>query len=94
MSEIPSRLIRRDSPAEVIIVGGFLGSRKTTLLKRLLDWELGCGISPQVIMSEFGDFDVDGVLIRDGCIQVTKLVGGCACCDLLQRRSSRLGYGF
>jgi G3E family GTPase len=34
-------------------------------------------------MSEFGDFDVDGVLIHDSRIQVAKLVEGCACCDLL-----------
>lgn len=81
VAETPPKLIR-EGIAEVIIIGGFLGSGKTTLLKRLLDWELGHGASPRVIMSEFGDFDIDGVLINDSRIHVAKLVGGCACCDL------------
>lgn len=67
---------------KVVIIAGFLGSGKTTLLKRLLDWETGRGMRPHVIMSEFGDLDIDGVLISDLKIGLTAITGGCACCDL------------
>ena len=66
--------------AKITIIGGFLGSGKTTLLKRFLDWELNRGIRPQVIMSEFGDFDVDGAIIADERLKVAAVVGGCVCC--------------
>jgi G3E family GTPase len=85
-----SKIVRRDSVAEIVIIGGFLGSGKTTLLKRLLGWELSREVSPQVIMSEFGDFNVDGTLIRDNRIRVAKLVGGCVCCDLRDELASSL----
>jgi G3E family GTPase len=69
-------------PCRVVIIAGFLGSGKTTLLKRLLDWEIDRGMRPYVIMSEFGDLDIDGVLISDRKIELTTITGGCACCDL------------
>jgi G3E family GTPase len=66
--------------SEIVVIGGFLGSGKTTLLKRLLEWEFGRGIRPLVIMSEFGDFDVDGALITDERLELTAITGGCVCC--------------
>lgn len=66
--------------SEIVVIGGFLGSGKTTLLKRLLEWEFGRGIRPLVIMSEFGDFDVDGALITDERLEMTAITGGCVCC--------------
>ena len=49
---------------KITIIGGFLGSGKTTLLKRLVDWEFSQDRVPQVIMSEFGDFDIDGKILE------------------------------
>lgn len=72
----------KGSVAEVTVICGFLGSGKTTLLKRLLDWELERGANPQVVMSEFGDLDIDGVLLQEKPIPVARITGGCACCDL------------
>ena len=69
------------SPSEIIIISGFLGSGKTTLLKRFLDWELDRGIKPLVIMSEFGDFDVDGAIIADERLEIVAITGGCICCS-------------
>lgn len=69
-------------PCRVIVIAGFLGSGKTTLLKRLLESEVIQGHRPYVIMSEFGDIDIDGVLISDHRIELASIVGGCACCDL------------
>lgn len=64
----------------IVIIGGFLGSGKTTLLKKLLEWEFERGTRPQVIMSEFGDFDVDGTIIGDDRIDISAIVSGCICC--------------
>lgn len=66
--------------SEIVVIGGFLGSGKTTLLKRLLEWEFNRGIRPMVIMSEFGDFDVDGTVITDERFELTAITGGCICC--------------
>ena len=68
-------------PSEIIIISGFLGSGKTTLLKRFLDWELDRGMKPLVIISEFGDFDVDGAIIADERLQIRAITGGCICCS-------------
>lgn len=76
--------------SEVVVIAGFLGSGKTTLLKRFLEWEFQRGASPQVIMSEFGDFDVDGALVADRRIGLTSITGGCACCDLREELRSSL----
>ncbi len=64
----------------IVIIGGFLGSGKTTLLKKLLEWEFERGNRPQVIMSEFGDFDVDGTIISDDRIDLSVVASGCICC--------------
>jgi G3E family GTPase len=64
----------------ITIISGFLGSGKTTLLKRFIDWEFSRGSKPQVIMSEFGDFDIDGQIIADERLQVAAVTGGCICC--------------
>ena len=65
----------------IVIISGFLGSGKTTLLKRFIDWEFARGNQPQIIMSEFGDFDIDSKIIADERLQVTSVVGGCICCS-------------
>ncbi len=64
----------------IVIIGGFLGSGKTTLLRRFLEWEFARGVRPQVIMSEFGDFDVDGAVIGDERLDLKAVTGGCVCC--------------
>lgn len=69
-------------PCSVVIIAGFLGSGKTTLLKRFIDWEAEREEQPYVIMSEFGDLDIDGLLLDTHKIKLTSITGGCACCDL------------
>jgi G3E family GTPase len=66
----------------VIIIAGFLGSGKTTLLKKLIYHDINRGRHPHVIMSEFGNIDIDGLLLDSSRIKLTTITGGCACCDL------------
>ena len=77
-----SGLGQKISPCRVVVIAGFLGSGKTTLLRNLLDWEISHGNRPKVIMSEFGDLDVDGLLVPNNQIELIPITGGCACCDL------------
>ena len=60
----------------VLIVGGFLGSGKTSLLREMLDGEPDTA----VIVNEFGAVGLDHELLR-ACEERVELVGGgCACC--------------
>ncbi len=68
----------------VLVVGGFLGSGKTSLLRHMLDG----GSDTAVIVNEFGAVGLDHELLRACEERVELLGGGCACCtkrlDLVQ----------
>ncbi len=61
-----------------IVVGGYLGAGKTTLVNRLLRGADGRRIA--VMVNDFGEVGIDADLIesRDG--DVLNLAGGCVCC--------------
>ncbi|WP_221091001.1 CobW family GTP-binding protein [Deinococcus aquaedulcis] len=74
-----------DQRIPVVVIGGFLGAGKTTLVNHLirsLPHRLG------VIVNEFGAAGVDGSLIERLQDDVTELTAGCLCCtgrdDLLR----------
>lgn len=70
------------APVDLIILAGFLGSGKTSLLVDLLqndeNGETG------VIVNEAGEIGIDGVIVEDGSqnLPVTMLANGCVCCSL------------
>ncbi|PTA68860.1 CobW family GTP-binding protein [Deinococcus arcticus] len=77
--------LQADQRIPVVVVGGFLGAGKTTLVNHLirsLPHRLG------VIVNEFGAAGVDGSLIERLQDDVTELTAGCLCCtgrdDLLR----------
>ena len=68
------------SETEAILLSGFLGSGKTTLLRHLL--ALTEDLSDTVvIMNEFGEISIDGMLV-DRDVEMVELVNGCICCTL------------
>ncbi len=74
-----------DPRIPILVIGGFLGAGKTTLVNHLirsLPHRLG------VIVNEFGATGVDGHLIERLQDDVTELTAGCLCCtgrdDLLR----------
>jgi G3E family GTPase len=69
-------------PIPVVIITGFLGCGKTTLLRRLLPFCGTLGRRPALIINEVGDTDVDGALLADLHAEQVRLVGGCVCCTL------------
>jgi G3E family GTPase len=81
---------KEDKPCLLVIIAGFLGSGKTTLLKRFIDWETNRGNKPYVVMSEFGDLDIDGASLSDRAVKLVSITGGCACCDLREELSGSI----
>jgi len=70
---------------EVLMVTGPLGSGKTTVVNQLLKTELAQGRRVAVVINEFGDVSVDGLLVnadRPELAGIANLVGGCVCCSL------------
>ena len=60
------------------LVGGYLGSGKTTLINRFL-------ASPDagrtaVVVNDFGDVNIDAALIRAAGADTLELTNGCICC--------------
>ena len=62
----------------VTVVTGFLGSGKTTLLNRILRERHGRRVA--VIVNDFGELAIDGLLLRDAGGDVIELANGCLCC--------------
>ncbi|TKB93744.1 MAG: GTP-binding protein [Nitrospira sp.] len=88
--------MKTSSMSSVYVIAGFLGSGKTTLLKRALAHQLDQGITPAVLMNEFGEVDVDGSLLhehpRSKDVELEALLSGCICCDLSGESSEKVGH--
>ena len=64
------------------IFSGFLGSGKTTLIKKLLT-EAYEGEKIVLIENEFGEIGIDGGFLADAGIQINEMNSGCICCSLV-----------
>ncbi|MEZ4361982.1 MAG: GTP-binding protein [Kofleriaceae bacterium] len=67
-----------------VIITGFLGCGKTTLLNRLLAMRQAEGTQTKLglIVNELGEVGVDGELLPQGASRQIELPGGCVCCVL------------
>ncbi len=65
-----------------LVISGFLGSGKTTLVQRLLDDARARGIRIALISNELGELGVDRALLGQGGQSYVELEGGCVCCEL------------
>jgi cobalamin biosynthesis protein CobW len=65
-----------------LVVSGFLGSGKTTLVRRLLAEARATGVRVAVVSNEFGELGIDQALLGDGEEAYVELDGGCVCCKL------------
>lgn len=73
----------------VTVITGFLGSGKTTLVRHLLQNNLGRKIA--VLVNEFGEIGIDGELLRSCQVcddeenpedNIVELTNGCLCCTV------------
>lgn len=69
------------SDLRVNLLFGFLGSGKTTLVRRILG-ERGGERKMAVIVNEFGEVGVDGDVIAGSNVDLVELTSGCLCCTL------------
>lgn len=74
---------------KIVIIGGFLGGGKTTVLNHLLAESLKESLKPAVIMNEFGKMSVDGALVSED-IPLSELTEGCICCAMKADVSEQL----
>lgn len=67
---------------KIDIISGFLGSGKTTLIKKILRYCVAVGEQVVVIENEFGEVGIDGELLQKEGFTVYELAHGCICCTL------------
>ncbi len=67
-----------------LVVSGFLGAGKTTLVRHLLQDAQAQGIRLAVVSNEFGALGIDQALLGDQVAgsHYVELEGGCVCCKL------------
>ena len=62
------------------LVGGYLGSGKTTLINRFLASPAAGRTA--VVVNDFGDVNIDAALIRAAGADTLELTNGCICCQI------------
>lgn len=68
-----------DGTLPVLLVGGFLGSGKTTLMKRMLTGTHGLRIT--AIVNDVAEINIDARLVRTSGTETLELGNGCVCCS-------------
>ncbi len=66
----------------IYILGGFLGSGKTSLLMEIASKYVEKGHSVALLVNESGNTGVDGATLKRKGYNSTVLPNGCICCDL------------
>jgi len=65
-----------------LVVSGFLGSGKTTLVRHLLACAKASGTRIAIVSNELGELGIDRALLGGGGEAFVELEGGCVCCEL------------
>lgn len=67
---------------EILIIGGFLGSGKTTALTQMARYLIDTGQDPVVVLeNEVSDTGIDDQLLTRSGFQVREMLSGCICCS-------------
>ncbi len=80
MSEAPNDPTQTRIPA--LVVSGFLGSGKTSLVQHLLECAQIEGLRIAIVSNELGQLGVDRALLGTGGEAYVEIEGGCVCCEL------------
>ena len=93
--------MKRRHSIPILLLSGFLGVGKTTLLNHLLENNQGLKIG--VVINDFGKINIDSMLVSAQTDSTLELSNGCICCSLedgnldnalgqLAHQGSRLDY--
>jgi G3E family GTPase len=72
-------LTAADQHIPVNLITGFLGVGKTTAVQHLLDHQ-AAGEKWAVLVNEFGEVGIDGILLSGQEVMIQEVAGGCLCC--------------
>ncbi|MCL2786032.1 MAG: GTPase [Methanomassiliicoccaceae archaeon] len=64
------------------IIGGFLGTGKTTLLMKIAGRCRRTGVTVAILVNEMGEVGIDGATIKGEGYDAVELPDGCICCSL------------
>ncbi|MHC1755842.1 MAG: GTP-binding protein [Methanosarcina sp.] len=67
---------------KVMIIGGFLGSGKTTAIQKISRQLSDAGKRTAIIVNEIGEIGLDGETLKSPGIRTEELTSGCICCTL------------
>ena len=67
--------------SKIILLSGFLGSGKTTLLRHIMSFNTDMS-DTVIIMNEYGEVGIDGMLLKDKGVDIVELTSGCICCSM------------
>lgn len=68
-------------PTPILLITGYLGAGKTTLINRLLSEPRGRRLA--AVVNDFGAINIDAALLASVSNDVISLKNGCVCCSLL-----------
>lgn len=75
-------------PIPIILIGGYLGSGKTTYLNRLLSEANGQKLA--ILVNDFGAINIDASLVEGSVDDVVALQNGCICCSMAMGMQSAI----
>lgn len=59
---------------------GFLGAGKTTTLQQILLYCREQNLRPGLLINDFGEVNIDSLILRETGLSLEELTGGCICC--------------
>ncbi len=67
---------------QILLIAGFLGAGKTTLIRNLLQSPSGPGGRLAVLVNEVGKIGLDGALLSGRNVNLVEMTSGCICCSI------------
>ena len=74
---------------DVYLLSGFLGSGKTSLLKKMILELKEKGLKPAVFMNELGSMNFDSEEVGDG-VPLKEILDGCICCSGSEKSEAQI----
>ncbi|MCL2883147.1 MAG: hypothetical protein FWF30_01580 [Coriobacteriia bacterium] len=78
----------------IILISGFLGSGKTSLLIQMMDYLTRQSPSPRIVIieNEIGSINLDSRMLDGKGLTMREMLSGCICCSLLSNLASEITH--